>query len=194
MSSLSTNYNKFLWKALAVPRSYQRKDLVQRFSSEFFGTFILLVNRSKLFIQTNELIFQFFGLAFHSSAVLQKSVQNPYFAGIAFGFGALVGLSLSLDRSGGHLNPAVSLAMSSIGKLSLSRLWYYLLAQYLGAFLAALMVFVMYQPAIDKHWDAVNSSKSYNRYTHYSTWPAETTTLFTGFIDQVREGRPERVI
>lgn len=50
----------------------------------------------------------------------------------------------SLLIKGGHLNPAVSLAMMIVGKLKVRQLPVYWLAQYLGAFAASATVYVVY--------------------------------------------------
>ena len=44
----------------------------------------------------------------------------------------------------GHVNPAVSLAMSILGRLPWSRLPVYMLAQYLGALVGSTAIFGVY--------------------------------------------------
>lgn len=46
--------------------------------------------------------------------------------------------------SGGHINPAVSLAMCVAGRLKWTKLPIYILAQFLGAFVGAAAVFGIY--------------------------------------------------
>ena len=46
--------------------------------------------------------------------------------------------------SGGHLNPAVSFSMLLIKKLSVWKFILYVIAQSIGSFLAALMVYLVY--------------------------------------------------
>lgn len=55
-------------------------------------------------------------------------------------------LSLSALSSvpGGHVNPAVSLAMVILGKLKVWKFPVYVLAQFLGAFVGAAAVFGLY--------------------------------------------------
>lgn len=131
---------------------------------------------------------QFFGIASHSSAAIGESMgessgKSSFTAGVAFGFGALVALSFTLDRSGGHLNPAVSLAAATAGKLCWKRLFYYLVAQYLGGFLASFLVYSMYYAPIRS---MTNKTRTRNDpWRLFPTNPAKTTTLFSGFIDQV---------
>ena len=51
---------------------------------------------------------------------------------------------MSAGVSGGHLNPAVSLALAISGKLSWRKVPYYMLGQYIGAFLGAASVYFVY--------------------------------------------------
>ena len=50
--------------------------------------------------------------------------------------------------SGGHLNPAVTIALAAVGEFSWDLVPLYLLAQFLGAFLGACLVWLHYFP----HW------------------------------------------
>ena len=50
--------------------------------------------------------------------------------------------------SGGHLNPAVTLALAVVGEFAWDRVPVYMLAQFLGAFLGACLVWLHYLP----HW------------------------------------------
>lgn len=47
------------------------------------------------------------------------------------------------------MNPAVTLAMCSVGKLPWRKLFHYLAAQYLGAFFGAVVTFLVYREAIN---------------------------------------------
>ena len=49
-----------------------------------------------------------------------------------------------MQSKGAHLNPAVSFAMLITGRLTIKRFFVYFLGQFIGAFLAALMVFLIY--------------------------------------------------
>ena len=50
--------------------------------------------------------------------------------------------------SGGHLNPAVTVALASVGRFPWRRVVHYLAAQYLGALVGGACVFFLY-------WDAL---------------------------------------
>ena len=56
----------------------------------------------------------------------------------------MMGVYVSFGVSGGHLNPAVTIAMAISGKLSWKKVPVYMLGQYLGAFLGAVMVYLIY--------------------------------------------------
>lgn len=58
--------------------------------------------------------------------------------------------------SGAHLNPAVTLALAAIGKLSWNAVPIYITGQLLGAFLGATIVWLAYLP----HWAATDSKAS----------------------------------
>ena len=68
------------------------------------------------------------------------------FLSIAFGygFGLMIGILASGGVSGGHLNPAVTLAMAVLKKCRWIQLPIYWAAQYLGAFLASALLYGNY--------------------------------------------------
>jgi glycerol uptake facilitator protein len=60
-------------------------------------------------------------------------------------FGVFVGVFCSQEISGAHLNPAVTIAMATAGKLSLSAAGGYILAQILGGVAGGAMVLLFYR-------------------------------------------------
>jgi glycerol uptake facilitator protein len=65
-----------------------------------------------------------------------------------WGFAVMVGAYAVGTISGAHLNPALTLALAAIGKLEWALVPTYIAAQFLGAFLGAILVWLMYLP----HW------------------------------------------
>jgi len=107
------------------------------FTAEIFGTMLLIV----------------LGDGVVANAVLQRSKgQNSGWIVITTGWGLAVALAVySVGTiSGGHLNPAVSIALASIGQFEWSKVPAYILAQMIGAFLGAVLVWLAYLP----HWGA----------------------------------------
>ena len=88
-----------------------------------------------------------------------------------------------MHYSGAHLNPAVSLAMFTIKRLNgLNRLFVYMLAQYLGAFIASILVFVVYFQALN-NYDGGN--RTLDTANIWATYPQGYLTFGAGFVDQI---------
>ena len=64
----------------------------------------------------------------------------------------LLGVLVSGGVSGAHLNPAVSVAVATLGKFPWWKVPHYMAAQYLGAFLASCLVFLTYWDALVWCW------------------------------------------
>jgi len=94
-----------------------------------------------------------------ANVVLNKSKgQNSGWIVIATGWGLAVTMAVYAIGwiSGGHLNPAVTVAMALIGKFPWNDVPAYLLAQMLGGFLGGVLVWLTYLP----HWGATQDQGS----------------------------------
>jgi glycerol uptake facilitator protein len=65
-----------------------------------------------------------------------------------------VGVYITTPSSGGHLNPAVTIALATAGKFSWSLVPMYILAQILGAMLGAFVVWLVYRPQFNEAKEA----------------------------------------
>jgi glycerol uptake facilitator protein len=86
-----------------------------------------------------------------ANVLLNKSKgQNGGWIVVATGWGlaVTVGVYAVGWASGGHLNPAVSVALAAIGQFEWAQVPGYIAAQMLGAFLGAVVVWLAYLP----HW------------------------------------------
>jgi aquaporin Z len=112
-------------------------DTWQKFTAELLGTFVLV-----------------FG---GTVAILGASGSGVELVAIAFAFGLalLAGLYAFGEVSGGHFNPAVSLAMFVAGRLPSGELVRYWIAQFAGGILAAVLL------AIASSRDAVKLTGTY---------------------------------
>ena len=88
---------------------------------------------------------QVFGDASVAQSLLSHH-QNGDFFSINWGFGiaVMLGAYVSGGISGGHLNPAVTLALAISKKFKWKKVAVYFAGQYLGAFLAATVVYAVY--------------------------------------------------
>ncbi len=63
---------------------------------------------------------------------------------VAHGLALAIGVTATMNVSGGHLNPAVTLGLLSIGRVDVKNAGQYVLAQLVGAILAALAIKGLY--------------------------------------------------
>lgn len=94
--------------------------VTREFLAELVGTFILM--------SVNNGVIATYILA------PKKFDQNPLAMSLVAGIGAMLGITASLPVSGGHINPAVTVAFAVCGKHPWKKVPHYVLGQYLGKF------------------------------------------------------------
>lgn len=99
------------------------------------------------------------GLSVVANIALEKTKGNN--AGlivVAFGWAiaVFVGVFISADASGAHLNPAVTIALAVAGKFDWAMVPTYLLAQFLGAFIGSVLTWLAYKDHFDTTKDAAS--------------------------------------
>ncbi|UYV61562.1 hypothetical protein LAZ67_1005310 [Cordylochernes scorpioides] len=79
-----------------------------------------------------------------------KFHANLDHVGVSFvwGLAVFVGLFASIKGSGGHINPAVTIALATLNKFPWRKVPHYLISQYLGAFAASGLLYLLYHDAI----------------------------------------------
>src|SRR6266700_2571917 len=105
---------------------------------EFFGTMVLLL---------------FGDGCVATFALFNKVAPNPFanewvIIALGWGFAVMLGIYVAGAISGAHLNPAVTLALAVRGKVAWNKVLPYMAAQVLGAFIAAMILYFVYQGAI----------------------------------------------
>lgn len=104
----------------------------KEFIGEALGTFMLVL----------------FGCGAVAVSVLFNAHQGLFQVALVWGIGVTLAIYLTRHLSCAHLNPAVSIGMLLSGRMSKRKLPVYLLAQFAGAFLAGLMVYLLFSPSI----------------------------------------------
>jgi len=99
---------------------------------------------------------------------------------LGWGLAVTMGIYVSGKISGGHLNPAVTLTLAVFRGFPWSKVLPYSLAQTVGAFLAAALVYKNYLPAF--HMVDPQLERTAGVFT---TFPAFPAVLQAGFLDQV---------
>ena len=99
---------------------------------------------------------------------------------IAWGLGVTMGIYVAGKISGAHLNPAVTITLAAFRGFGWARVIPYCIAQTAGAFTAAAIVFLNYQPAFLKTDPGLDHTAGI-----FTTFPAFPSVVSAGFIDQV---------
>lgn len=87
----------------------------------------------------------FFGCGAVHSAVLLGGLTGLWQVGIVWGLAIMIAAYTVGSLSGAHINPAISIALAAWGRFSWARVLPYIVAQLLGAILAAATLFVIYR-------------------------------------------------
>ncbi|XP_056416894.1 aquaporin-3-like isoform X2 [Hyla sarda] len=105
---------------------------------------------------------------------------------MAFGFAVTAGAYVCAGVSGAHLNPAVSLSMFLLQKMTGRLMLVYCLAQFLGSFIGAVLVFALYFDALHVYsggnWTVYGPQATAGIFASY---PSEHLSAINGFTDQV---------
>jgi len=171
------------YRKLAMPEPDY--DPVERMRRRFHVRNPLYVNLLSEFYATTLLLFMGTGMV--AQAVLSDGKLNNFLHD-KLGWGILVALCVygTFHTSGGHMNPAVSLAMVTLGKLTFRHFILYSLVQTVGAFIGAAMCFALYSDAIRNFTDgslSIDGPKATAGIL--CSFPKEHISNFTAFMDQV---------
>ncbi|KAF7633891.1 hypothetical protein Mgra_00006753 [Meloidogyne graminicola] len=145
--------------------------LIINILSEFLGTFLLvLIGCSS--------IAQF--------VISEGKLNNHLQVCLAWGFAIFLSVSVTYKTSSGHLNPAVSLAICSLGKLSIFHYPFYVIAQTFGAFFGAFLCLHIYIDSFNKFDGGIRSIGGINGTgIIFCSFPQSHISLYSAFIDQV---------
>ncbi|MEY2587010.1 MAG: hypothetical protein RLY11_859 [Bacteroidota bacterium] len=113
------------------------------FTAELLGTTVLIT----------------LGLSVVANVALEKTKGNNsglIVVAFAWAIAVFVGVFISADASGAHLNPAVTIALAVAGKFDWNQVPGYLLAQFLGAFAGSILTWLAYKDHFDSTKDAAS--------------------------------------
>ncbi|CAI5454251.1 unnamed protein product [Caenorhabditis angaria] len=147
-----------------------RNPLLRNALSEFFGTFLLL----------------FIGLGIVMQFILSHEKLNTWI-NINLGWGLAIAFTVytASKTSGGHFNPAVSIAMVTLGKLSVKDFIVYVIVQTLGAILGSAAAYGLYLDQFNHFAGdirAVTGAKA--TAGCFCSYPAAHVSNITSFFDQ----------
>jgi glycerol uptake facilitator protein len=170
---------------LMSPRARWRQTTVGEYGSEYLGTFVLIMFGDGVVAMT-------------VAALNQSGRGELIFAAsgdwmlIATGWAIAVALAVYVAGgiSGAHINPAVTLAFAVFRGFPWSKVPGYMIAQVLGAFTAAALLYLNYKQAINS-FEAANDivrgeDSSIPSFSIFATFPAEYYSNAAGpFLDEL---------
>lgn len=104
----------------------------KEFLGEFLGTFIMVL----------------FGCGSVAVSVLFRAHQGLFEIAIVWGIGVTLAIYMARHLSCAHFNPAVTIAMAVGKRMNQKKILTYLMAQFLGAFVAGLTIYLLFSPSI----------------------------------------------
>ncbi|PIK54441.1 putative aquaporin-9-like [Apostichopus japonicus] len=148
-----------------------RNHLAREILAEFIGTWILLV----------------FGDGVVAQTVLSRGANGSALSiNWAWGMAVVMGIYFAGGISGAHINPAVTVTMATIGRFPWKKVPFYIIAQFLGAFMAAACVFGVYHDAIQNYDGGERQVYGPNATAGiFATYPQDFLSVGSGFADQV---------
>jgi glycerol uptake facilitator protein len=144
----------------------------QEFVAEFLGTMVLIMFGCGVVAMV---------VLFSSTPAIPGEVVKGGYTNIVLGWGLAVtmGIYVAGGISGAHLNPAVTIALAVTKRFPWNKCGYYILAQCLGAFAGAALVFAVYYAK----WIQVDPGLERTAGI-FTTFPA-VAGFWPGFIDQL---------
>jgi len=128
-----------------------------------------------------------FGVGSVAQFVLAKQEFGGYWSvNWGWGLGVAYGIYWSGGVSGGHINPAVTLALAVCGRFKWHKLPVYWTAQIIGAILGSALAFGVYHDYLTEYAGGLRSTTGANATAGvWSTYPPPFVSNWTGFADQV---------
>jgi MIP family channel proteins len=148
-------------------RPYQVKSpLFRECLAEFLGTLILVL----------------FGDGAVAQVTLSENTKGNYTTlCLGWGVGILFGIHVSGGVSGAHINPAITTTLALFRRFEWRKVVPYIVAQTLGAFVAAFLIWAVYKPL----FDAVDPDKT-STYGVFATYPySSDVSVGTCFLTEV---------
>jgi MIP family channel proteins len=139
--------------------------------AEFLGTLVLIL----------------FGVAVVAQVNLGGGSNGQYLSiNIGWGLAVTMAVYVSGGVSGGHLNPAVTIAAAAFRRFPWSKVLPFIVAQTAGAFVASAIVFATYHEAL-AHFDGGVRQVTGAMGTAgiFATYPQPWLSTFGGLVDQI---------
>ncbi|RWS21086.1 Aquaporin-9-like protein, partial [Leptotrombidium deliense] len=151
--------------------SFKTKNtMIPEFIAETLGTFTLVC----------------IGLSVNASVVLSGTDSATVITCFGWGLAVTAAVYVCGGVSGGHCNPAVTLAFAFVRKFNWRKVPHYIVAQYFGAFLGTLVTYFVYIDSIKHKFGAELKVGGANGTANiFVTHPNEKLSIDTLLVDQI---------
>ncbi|XP_072038316.1 aquaporin-9-like [Amphiura filiformis] len=158
------------WRDKLANKFQVRNTYFREFMAEFLGTFVLCV----------------LGDGSIAQVVLSRGAKGGFLTiNFCWGLAVALGAYCCAGVSGAHINPAVTVAFSTIGRFPWLKVPLFVGAQMLGAFLAAACVFGVYHDSINAFDGGVRQVVGENATAGiFATYPQNYLSIWSGLGDQ----------
>ncbi|CAD5214329.1 unnamed protein product [Bursaphelenchus xylophilus] len=147
-----------------------KNDLLRCFVAEFLGTAILVLTINSVVAQS----------------VLHSAPNKLINVNLGVGLGIAFGIAVCARISGGHINPAVSLMFFTFRQLSAIKFAIYVAAQFLGAFVGALLTYIVYCDAISRFDGGIRQVYGTKATAHiFASYSSPHLGVVNGLLDQI---------
>jgi MIP family channel proteins len=149
----------------------ERNPLLREMLAEFLGTFVLIM----------------FGVGVVAQVVLSGETNGSYLSiNLCWGLAVVMGVYVAVGVSGGHINPAVTVALAVHRGFPWRKVAPYVAAQVVGAFLASVVVFLTYREAFDAFDGGVRQvAGTHGTAGIFATYPKPYLSTLGGLLDQI---------
>ncbi|KAI0829875.1 aquaporin-like protein [Trametes gibbosa] len=107
-----------------------------------------------------------------------NGIGSLYQIGIAYAFGIMFALIVCAPTSGGHFNPAMTIAFTIMGRCTPKKAVRYIIAQILGAYIACLLIYVQWKDLIQEATDLLEAAGTLDAVMFTANGPAGVFALY----------------
>ncbi|XP_022647733.1 aquaporin-3-like [Varroa jacobsoni] len=149
-------------------RCIVKTDTAREVLSEFCGTMLLTL----------------FNIAGPLNVAI-SGISNAFLANVACAGGVFLGMATAMSNSGAHLNPIVTTSFASRGLFPWKKAPHYIIAQYLGAFVGAVITYMNFAEGINKFDGGVRVFGGSPNATgiFFATYPNAGVSIITCIFD-----------
>ncbi|XP_006216905.1 aquaporin-7 [Vicugna pacos] len=156
--------------AIRRMQEIMQNEMVREFLAEFTSTFVMMV----------------FGLGAVAHMVLGDKMGSYLGVNLGFGFGVTMGMHLAGNISGAHMNAALTFTSCALGRMAWKKFPVYVLGQFLGSFLAAATIYLLFYTSIIQYSEGKLAVTGPTATANiFATYLPDHMSLWRGFLDEV---------